>query len=399
MPIGTDLVAARNLAARKANEIIEIAVNKSAPLYKAMKKEKLSGHVYNLNVANGALSSSGMIGDGAAYPTASSVGYSQAKIVPSAFMAHLEIPLIAGSLVDGVKDSIRMVTDQAKRGGQTIGLQLERAIQDGYIAAVTTGDTPAGSPVVVDVTVDDASGFREGVTYELTDDGLLLAPRLFVCTNVVRAADGGAVVSFNVTGTSPTTAIAVGDIFWARGYRGQVTSWCSLADAAGSANIYNTTIAASGWSGVTRALDAAITEDAVTDLGTALYDKSGLALAFHVLSPLSHRKYKQDLADNRRFQSSDMDTFGDDFDNSKALGKRMVVSPQCPNKKAFTVCEDAVCVGEFNKGDIMDLHNNGNAGFDHSTLSMNLVVRKAKLANLVVKVRSGVGQLTGIDHS
>ena len=390
MAIDTSLSQAKLLAARKANDIIEVQINTKAPTVKALKRADLAGMVYNVNLRDGILGSVGVISDGGTYPTGSNVGYEQIQVVPNLFIANVQIPLLHSITVAGAKDSPDSVLEQIEAAGDALSWLMEGFVLDGYVGAVSTGDASGTTHSLV-CTGYSLRQVKAGQQVDVWDtSGAALFAGTFTVSSLNRAT--GAIV----LASSGTVDIDAGDIIYLKGFRG--SRFASLADAAGSDDLYGTTItgASFGWSGQTASAGGAITEDLVADLATEVYDGSGDTADLFVMSPKQHRNLRQDMvATGRRFLDSAMDSFGNDFENSKVMGQKIVVSPACPDTKVFALNKDAVKLGRFHSGEVMNL-NVSRKDFDYDSNSANVDIKRGVPANVVVRKRSAVGVLSGI---
>lgn len=384
------LAVAKEVAGRMANDILEVQVNQFSPTFKKMaaKAEKCKGKTHRIHVSNGMQSGTQLIADNGTLPTAGNIGVETIDVAPEAFISRISMGFVASHLADGSDDGLNLFAENAAAAGKSLGVVVGRSILDGYVGGLTA---TVSSGSVTD-TLDDIGGLVEGLVLEGGSDS-------YTVSSITRTAGS---VSGSVAFTTDASDGAKTVDLYLKGWG--ANNFVSLADASGSGTIYSTAISSAKWQGVQVAAGGALTDSILIDLDSRMEEEAMGGPTAFIMNPATYRELMQGHSSNRRFvNAASEDLFGDYKAKPVALGREVILDPRCPYKKAFAYSDVAVKLGRWHdpkSGDgFLDYQNSPNRAYDVSDSTFAQTTAKVGLFNLLVRNRSGAGQISGITHS
>jgi hypothetical protein len=388
------------IAARKGNEYLQEQINFKAQVLQkgALEKEKCEGQVRVVNVQSGGLGSVSIMTGGSAYPTAESKEATQLLVRPVSFVGHVSIPLDAAELVSGKMDSIKLVKNQFELVGKNLGHQLGRAVFDGYLGGVEANATITAQAATI--SVSDITGFRQGQIVDLYNGAASSKVGSGRVGSITRDGDGTGSVALSGlvdgSGVALTGNVSLSTGVWLQGFLTPSAGFrfTSLADIAGSGDLYGTTVSDADWSGTSTSLGSALTLDAMRELADDIAARSGEEPSHAIMHRLLFQDYEGLHTSNRRYMEGEkMDAFGKNDVMPTFRGRPLIVDDNCPAKQVFLIHKDSVKLASWREFSPL---TNGKDLAEVSQVNYAYLMKVAGMFNLAVDRRNAVGRLTAV---
>lgn len=377
------------LAARFGNEIVNMQTNLLAPFYaKKLKKKFIPGRVGIVNVKGGGISSTKWLADGGALPAKANKQPKQGIYLPKVIFSRLGLPRLAAALVQSVGEGVGLVKENIDTMAQDI------ARQRGLGVIKSNLGSPASIVDTSNITVDDPSGFREGMTVDRYNVSDVYQDSVQI-TKVDIPATGAATITFAATATRATT-----DVLYAQGAHDDAPT--SLSDINLDASLYGVSQNGDDWSGNRYSSVGALSINKMRLLNVLIKRRSGMKPDCIVANSLNEKRYVDLNIAQRRFMPGQvLDQVGDVV--TEFEGIRFCVDENAPDAEMYFVntskveWHESVKLGADKDAPANSMHRGGGnptAHVDDTDFVFDTQMWEA--GNLRVLQRSCHGALLGI---